>query len=55
MALGVHFAGSRSRFHLAAWSLAMLALTPLWALLEWQDNGAFERWSRNSQPGDWDP
>ena len=55
MALGVHFAGSRSRFHLAAWSLGMLALTPLWALLEWQDNGAFERWRRNSQPGDWDP
>ena len=30
-------------------------LTPLWALIEWQDNGGFERWSNNSQPGDWEP
>jgi hypothetical protein len=26
-----------------------------WGLIEWQDNGGFERWSNNSQPGDWDP
>ena len=36
-------------------ALGMLVVTPLWALLEWQDNGAFERWSGNSRPGDWDP
>ncbi len=30
-------------------------LTPLWALIEWQDNGRFERWSNNGQPGDWEP
>ena len=24
-------------------------------LIEWQDNGAFERWSNNSNPGDWEP
>ena len=30
-------------------------LTPLWALIEWQDNGGFERWSGNSNPGDWEP
>ena len=33
----------------------MLVVTPLWALIEWQDNGGFERWSDNSQPGSWDP
>jgi hypothetical protein len=33
----------------------MILLTPLWALIEWQDNGAFERWSSDSQPGSWDP
>jgi hypothetical protein len=33
----------------------MAVLTPLWVLIEWQDNGAFGRWSNNSRPGDWDP
>jgi hypothetical protein len=62
MALGVHFdrsagtvGGNRLRFHVAAWGLAMLVLTPINLLIEWQDNGAFERWSTNSQPGSWDP
>jgi hypothetical protein len=55
MALGVLFLGRPWRFHAAAWLLAMAVLTPLWALVEWQDNGAFERWSDNSRPGDWDP
>ena len=45
----------RLRFHVAAWVLGMIVLTPLWALIEWQDNGGFERWSNNSNPGDWDP
>jgi hypothetical protein len=45
----------RLRFHIAAWVLGMIVLTPLWALIEWQDNGGFERWSDNSQPGDWEP
>jgi hypothetical protein len=45
----------RVKFHVAAWTLAMLVLTPLWALIEWQDNGGFERWSSNSRPGDWEP
>ena len=65
MALGVRFArpaadpATRRRrqlaFHAAAWLLGMVVLTPLWALIEWQDNGGFERWSDNSRPGDWDP
>ncbi len=42
-------------FHVAAWVLGMIVATPLWALIEWQDNSAFERWSTNSQPGSWDP
>jgi hypothetical protein len=45
----------RLRFHVAAWLLAMIVVTPLNALIEWQDNGAFERFSRDSQPGSWDP
>jgi hypothetical protein len=45
----------RLKFHAAAWLFGMVVLTPLWALIEWQDNGGFERWSNNSQPGDWDP
>jgi hypothetical protein len=65
MALGVYFVRptadpavlrlQRLKFHVAAWLLGMVVLTPLWALIEWQDNGGFERWSNNSQPGDWDP
>lgn len=45
----------RLRFHIAAWVLGMIVVTPLWALIEWQDNGGFERWSNNSRPGDWEP
>jgi hypothetical protein len=45
----------RLKFHAAAWLFGMVVLTPLWALIEWQDNGGFERWSNNSLPGDWDP
>ena len=65
MALGVCFVRptadpavlrlERLKFHVAAWLFGMAVLTPLWALIEWQDNGGFERWSGNSQPGDWDP
>jgi hypothetical protein len=45
----------RLKFHVAAWVLGMVVITPLNTLIEWQDNGAFERLSRNSQPGSWDP
>jgi hypothetical protein len=45
----------RLKFHIAAWLFGMVVLTPLWALIEWQDNGGFVRWSNNSRPGDWDP
>ena len=65
MALGVYFVGPTAdpavlriqqlKFHVAAWLFGMAVLTPLWALIEWQDNGGLERWSNNSQPGDWDP
>jgi hypothetical protein len=54
-ALGVWLDGRPRRFHAASWALGMAVLTPLWALIEWQDNGGFERWSDNSRPGDWDP
>jgi hypothetical protein len=45
----------RLKFHVAAWVFGMLVVTPLWALIEWQDNGGLERWSADSQPGSWDP
>jgi len=45
----------RLRFHAAAWALGLIVLTPINALIEWQDNGGFERISRNSHPGSWDP
>ena len=39
----------------AYYALGMLVLTPIWALVQWQDNGAFERFSTHSNPGDWEP
>jgi hypothetical protein len=45
----------RLKFHVASWFFGMAVMTPLWALIEWQDNGGFERWSSNSRPGNWDP
>ena len=33
----------------------MVVITPLNVLIEWQDNGGFDRLSRDSQPGSWDP
>jgi formate-dependent nitrite reductase membrane component NrfD len=46
---------SRLKSNVAVWLLALIALTPVNVLIEWQDNGAFERISRDSQPGSWDP
>jgi hypothetical protein len=45
----------RLKFHVTAFVLGMIVLTPIWALVEWQSNGGFERWSENSNPGDWEP
>ena len=45
----------RLKLNIAAFVLGMVVLTPVWALVEWQDNGSFERWSDNSQPGGWEP
>jgi hypothetical protein len=39
----------------AIFLLGMTTLTGIWALVEWQDNGAFERLSDNGNPGDWEP
>ena len=44
----------RLKSNAAAWLLAMIVLTPVNVLIEWQDNGGFERISRNSQPGSWE-
>lgn len=45
----------RLKQHVAYFLLGMIVLTPVWALVEWQDNGGFKRWSDNSNPGDWEP
>lgn len=45
----------RSIFHAEVWLLGMCLLVPLNVLIEWHDNGAFERISRDDQPGSWDP
>lgn len=45
----------RLRFHVSAWLLGIVLLVPLNLLIEWQDNGGFERISGNSKPGSWDP
>ena len=45
----------RLKSNVAAWLLAMIVLTPVNVLIEWQDNGGFQRISRDSQPGSWDP
>lgn len=44
----------RLKFHVVAWVLEMVVITPLNALIELQDNG-FQRLSRNGQRGSWDP
>jgi 2TM domain len=41
--------------NVAVFLLGMATLTGIWALVEWQDNGAFKRLSDNGNPGDWNP
>ena len=43
------------RRDLALYVLGMAVLTAVWALVEWQDNGSFERFSGGNNPGDWEP
>ena len=43
------------KLNVAAYVLGMAVLTAVWALVEWQDNGAFERFSGGNNPGDWEP
>jgi hypothetical protein len=47
----------RLKLHVAAFVLGMIVLTPLWALVEWQDNGGFKRFdfSDDGTRGDWEP
>ena len=47
----------RLKLHVAAFVLGMVVLTPVWALVEWQDNGGFKRFdfSDDGTPGDWEP
>ncbi len=45
----------RLKCDVAIYVLGMAALTGVWALVEWNDNGAFERFSTGNNPGDWEP
>ena len=45
----------RLKRDVAVFVLGMFALTVVWALVEWQDNGAFERFGGGDNPGDWEP
>jgi 2TM domain len=45
------------KMHVAAYVVGMVVLTPIWALVEWSDNGGFQRLTFNDEgnPGDWEP
>jgi hypothetical protein len=43
------------RRDVAIYLLGMATLTGVWALVEWQASGGFERLSDNGNPGDWEP
>jgi hypothetical protein len=45
----------RLKRDVAVFVLGMVALTGVWMLVEWNDNGAFERFSGGNNPGDWEP
>ena len=45
----------RLKWHAAVYAVGMVALTSVWALTQWQDNGAFERFATGGNPGDWEP
>jgi hypothetical protein len=45
----------RLKLNVAAFLIGIVALTPVWLLVEWQDNGGFKHWSNNGNPGDWEP
>ena len=45
----------RLKRDIAVFVLGMVVLTPVWALVEWQDHGGFERLSGGGNPGDWEP
>jgi hypothetical protein len=47
----------RLKAHVAAYVLGLAVLTPIWALVEWSDNGGFERFSFHDEgvPGTWEP
>jgi hypothetical protein len=45
----------RLKRDIAVFVLGMVTLSVVWALVQWQDNGAFERFSGGDNPGDWEP
>ena len=47
----------RLKLHVAAFIVGGLVLTPIWALTQWQDNGAFKHFdfTPDGTRGDWEP
>ena len=47
----------RLKMNIAAYVAGMVALTGIWILVQWSDNGAFKRFdlSPDGTPGDWEP
>ena len=45
----------RVKLHIGAFVLGICVLTPVWALVEWQDNGSFQSWGNDGAPGEWEP
>jgi 2TM domain len=45
----------RVKLHIAAFLLGMCVLTPVWALVEWNDHGGFQSWGNDGMPGEWEP
>ena len=46
----------RLKKNVAYYLLGMAMLTPIWALVEWQDNGGFERFAfGDTSTGSWEP
>jgi hypothetical protein len=46
----------RLKINAAAWAVGTIAVTGLWVLNQWQENGRFEHFgSHAGNPGDWNP
>ena len=45
----------RLKLSAAVWGLGTISITTLWVAVEWDANGAFERFGHEGDPGQWNP